>query len=157
VKPKVYLETTIPSLLVARPSPLLRVANVQQVTREWWDARRGKFQLFVSELVLQEAARGDSTFAAERLAVIAQCRILEASAAAQSLTLRLLDSGLIPGKAAADTAHIAIAAAHGLDFLLTWNCRHIANAMTGDRVRALCSRHGFPAPVICTPYELMLP
>ena len=87
MKPKVYLETTIPSLLVARPSPLLRIPNDQQMTREWWDTRRAKFQLFVSELVLQEAAKGDRTFAAQRLAAIAQCRILEATDAARSLTL----------------------------------------------------------------------
>jgi len=155
--PKVYLETTIPSLLVARPSPLLRVANDQQMTREWWDTRRDKFQLFVSELVLQEAARGGRAFAAQRLAAVAQCRIQEATDAAQSLTLELLNSGLIPANAAADAAHIAVAAVQGMDFLLTWNCRHIANAMIVDRVRALCARRGFPAPVICTPYELMLP
>jgi hypothetical protein len=156
VKPKVYLETTIPSLLVARPSRVLRVVNDQQVTREWWEARRGKFQLFVSELVLEEVVRGDRALAAQRLAAIAGCPILEATGAAKSLTLELLDSGLIPTKAAADAAHIAVAAVQGMDFLLTWNCRHIANAMTVDRVRDLCARRGFPAPVICTPYELML-
>jgi hypothetical protein len=157
VKPKVYLETTIPSLLVARPSPLLRVANDQQMTREWWDKRSGKFELFVSELVLQEAAMGDRAFAAQRLAAIAHCRILEATDAARSLTLELLSSGLIPAKAAADAAHIAVAAAQGMDFLLTWNCRHIANALTVERIREVCARRGYPAPVICTPYELMLP
>ncbi len=157
MKPKVYLETTIPSLLVARPSPLLRVANDQQVTREWWDTRRDKFQLFVSELVLEEAARGDRTLAAQRLAAIAHCPVLVATDAARALTLELLSSGLVPAKAAADAAHIAVAAVQGMDFLLTWNCRHIANAMTVDRVRELCARRGFPAPVICTPYELMLP
>ena len=119
--------------------------------------RRGKFQLFISALVLQEAARGDRVFAAQRLAVIAQCRILQATDAAQSLTRELLNSGLIPAKSGADAAHIAIAAVQGVNFLLTWNCRHIANAMTVDRVRDLCARSGFPAPVICTPYELMLP
>jgi hypothetical protein len=156
VKPRVYVETTIPSLLVARPSPLLRVANDQQMTREWWDTRRGKFELFVSELVLEEAARGDRAFAAQRLAAIAHCRILKATDEARSLTLELLDSGLIPAKAAADAAHIAVAAVQGMDFLQTWNCRHIANAMTVDQVRELCALSGFPAPVICTPYELML-
>jgi hypothetical protein len=119
--------------------------------------RRGKFQLFISALVLQEAARGDRVFAAQRLAVIAQCRILQATDAAQSLTRELLGSGLIPAKSGADAAHIAIAAVQGMNFLLTWNCRHTANAMTVDRVRDLCARSGFPAPVICTPYELMLP
>ena len=157
MKPKVYLETTIPSLLVARPSRLLRVASDQQVTLEWWDTRRDKFQLFVSELVLEEAAKGDHAFAAQRLTAIAECPVLEATDAARSLTLELLGSGLIPTKAAADAAHIAVAAVHGMDFLLTWNCRHIANAMTVDRVRGLCDSLGFPAPVICTPYELMLP
>lgn len=115
------------------------------------------FQLFVSELVLEESARGDRALAAQRLAVIAQCQVVEATDAARSLTLELLGSGLIPTKAAVDAAHIALAAVHGMDFLLTWNCRHIANAMTVDRVRDLCARRGFPPPVICTPYELMLP
>jgi len=157
MKPKVYLETTIPSLLVARPSPMLRVANDQQMTREWWETRRGEFQLFVSELVLQESARGDRALAAQRRVIIAPCRVLEATDAARSLTVELLASGLIPAKAAADAVHIAVAAVHGMDFLLTWNCRHIANAMTVDCIRELCGRQGFPAPVICTPYELMLP
>jgi hypothetical protein len=157
MKPKVYLETTIPSLLVARPGRDLIVAADQQTTLEWWDTRRGRFQLFVSELVLEEAAKGDRLLAGRRLAAIAPCGVLKASDAARLLTVQLLASGLIPGKAAADAAHIALAAVHGMDFLLTWNCRHIANAMTVDRVRELCAREGFPAPVICTPYELMLP
>lgn len=157
MKPKVYLETTIPSLLVARPSRDLIMAADQQTTLEWWKTRRGKFQLFVSELVLEESAKGDRALAAQRLATIVQCQVLEATDAARSLTLALLDSGLIPGKAAADAAHIAVAAVHGMDFLLTWNCRHIANAMTVDRVRDLCAQRGFPSPVICTPYELMIP
>jgi hypothetical protein len=157
MKPKVYLETTIPSLLVARPSRDLIQAADQRTTLEWWETRRGKFQLFVSEFVLEESARGDRALAAQRLAAIAQCQVLEATDAARSLTVELIGSGLIPSKAAVDASHIAVAAVHGMDFLLTWNCRHIANALTVDRVRDLCAQRGFPPPVICTPYELMLP
>jgi hypothetical protein len=150
MKPKVYLETTIPSLLVARPSRDLIMAADQQTTLEWWKTRRARFQLFVSELVLEESSKGDRALAAQRLATVAQCQVLKVTETAQSLTMALLASGLIPGKAAVDAAHIAVAAVNGMDFMLTWNCRHIANAMTVDRVR------GFPAPVICTPYELMI-
>ena len=156
MKPKVYLETTIPSLLVARPSRDLIIAADQQTTLEWWKTRRAKFQLFVSELVLEESAKGDRSLAAQRLATIAHCQVLEATDAARSLTLTLLASGLIPGKTAADAAYLAVAAVHGMDFLLTWNCRHIANAMTVDRIREFCAEAGFPAPVFCTPCELML-
>jgi hypothetical protein len=157
MKPTVYIETTIPSLLTAWPSRDLIVAADQQTTRRWWETRRGQFQTFVSEFVLDEAGQGDKEAAAQRLRVLAECELLKATDEVRSLTLALLDAGLIPRKAAADAAHIAVAAVHGMDFLLTWNCRHIANAMIADRVRAVCRERGCKSPIICTPHELMLP
>lgn len=157
MKPKVYLETTIPSLLTAWPSRDLIVAADQQTTRRWWETRRGQFQLFISEFVLDEAGQGDKDAAAQRLQVLAECELLKATEEVRSLTLALLDAGLIPRKAVADAAHIAVAAVHGMDFLLTWNCRPIANAMIGDRVRAVCAQHACKSPTICTPHELMIP
>jgi hypothetical protein len=156
MKPKVYLETTIPSLLTAWPSRDLVIAGQQQVTRDWWGTRRNDFQLFVSELVLEEAGLGDSAAAALRLEAVAGCALLAATKETQELARALLASRLIPPDAAADAAHIAVAAVHGMDFLLTWNCRHIANATLVEPVRAVCLRGGFPAPVICTPVELMI-
>jgi hypothetical protein len=155
VKPQVYIETTIPSVLTAWPNRDLLIAGQQEATREWWDERRSKYELFASVLVMEEAQRGDETAVKDRNGALAECRILTYPAEAEALTEALLASKLIPVKATTDAAHIAIAAVHGMDFLLTWNCRHIANAVIVERLRAICEEEGFPAPVICTPYELM--
>jgi hypothetical protein len=156
LKPKIYLETTIPSLLTARPSRDVLIAGQQQATRDWWDERRQHYQLFVSGLVLAESRRGDVSAAKARDEILAGCKVLEYSEAAQDLAREILAARLLPSKAAVDAAHIAVAAVHGMDFLLTWNCRHIANAAIVDKVRAACADVGYPPPVICTPLELML-
>jgi hypothetical protein len=156
VKPKVYLETTIPSLLTAWPSRDVVIAGQQQATRDWWNDRRHKYRLYVSGLVLAESRRGDASAAKDRDAVLATCDVLEYSQAAQALAARILASRLLPAKATVDAAHIAVASVHGMDFLLTWNCRHIANAAIVEDVRAVCAEAGHAAPVICTPLELMV-
>lgn len=156
MKPKVYLETTIPSLLTAWPSRDLLMAGQQQATRDWWDQRRHRYQLFISGLVLAECRRGDVTAVRSREEVLAGCGVLEFPESAQELARKILASKLLPAKAAVDAAHIAVAAVHQVDFLLTWNCRHIANATIVDEVRAICAAAGYPPPVICTPLELML-
>lgn len=109
----------------------------------------------MSGLVLLESRRGDRAAALARESALAGFPLLEMSGEARQLAQTLLGTRLIPSKAAPDAAHIAIAAVHGMDFLLTWNCRHIANAAIVDRIRAVCSDAGYPAPVICTPFELM--
>ena len=144
LKPKVYLETTIPSFLAAR------------ATRDWWQDRRQRYQLLISGLVLAESRRGDAEAAKEREAILAVCGVLEFDAAAERLARAILNSRLLPAKAAVDAAHIAVAAVHGVDFLLTWNCRHIANAAIVDRVRAVIADAGHVPPVFCTPLELMV-
>ena len=156
VKPKVYLETTIPSLLTAWPSRDVLTAGQQQATRDWWNERRSLYELYASVLVMEESKRGDVLAVAERTKVLHECLVLPFPAEAEQLTGALLASGLIPPKAQADAAHIAIAAVHGMDFLLTWNCRHIANATIVDKLRSICEEEGFEAPIICTPYELMV-
>jgi hypothetical protein len=156
MKPKVYVETTIPSLLTARPSRDVAIAGQQQTTRDWWDERRVRYELFVSVLVMREVERGDATAARERVSKLRECRVLPYPKEAEDLTRALLSSGLIPAKAETDAAHVAIASVHGMDFLLTWNCRHIANAAIVEKLRDICDREGFPAPVICTPHELMV-
>ena len=156
MKPKVYLETTIPSLLTAWPSRDVLIAGQQQATRDWWNERRRRYELFVSVLVMKEAQRGDATAVADRIRALQRCRVLPFPTEAEDLTRALLASRLIPAKAEADAAHIATAAVHGMDFLLTWNCRHIANAAIVEKLRLICEEEGFPAPVICTPHELMV-
>jgi hypothetical protein len=151
----VYLETTIPSYLAARPSRDLVVAAHQQLTLEWWQTRRKAFDLYVSELVLQEASLGDSEVAARRLGYLTDVRSLAITPPAQTLAEALVRSDLLPSNAAADALHIGIAAANGVDYLLTWNIRHLANAATRRRIEEACRAEGLEAPVLCTPEELM--
>ena len=105
--------------------------------------------------MLKEAARGDADAARDRLAALAECRILAATDMAESVTERILSTGLIPARAASDAVHIGYAAAHGMDFLLTWNCRHILNAVIQRRLAGVCLAMGLTLPVLCTPSELM--
>lgn len=156
MKPKVYLETTIPSLLTAWPSRDLIIAADQQVTQEWWRTRRRDFELFVSQVVLDEVAEGDKTAAAARLAEIRGLPILEVNGEVEKVARAVLNSGMIPPKASNDALHLAVAAVHRMHFLLTWNCRHLANAAIGGQLGAACRKAGFEIPVICTPKELML-
>ena len=151
----VYLETTIPSYLAARPSRDLITAAHQQLTLEWWSRRRSAFELYISELVLQEVTLGDADTAQRRLAYLAGIPSLAIAPTAEQFAASLLSSGLVPTNAPADALHIAIAAVHGVDFLLTWNIRHLANAATRRRIDSACRVAGFVPPVLCTPEELM--
>jgi hypothetical protein len=156
VKPKVYLETTIPSLLTAWPSRDLVIAADQQVTKEWWRTRRRDFELFVSQVVLDESSEGDKSAAVARLAEIRGLPVLEVNREVEHVARAFLNSGLIPAKAANDALHLAVAAVHQMHFLLTWNCRHLANAAISGQLGAACRKAGFEMPVICTPKELMI-
>jgi hypothetical protein len=153
VKPRVYIETSVLSYLTSWPSRDLVRAAHQEVTIEWW-AGRERFELFVSEAVLAEAGRGDPSAARQRLAAVEGLPALTATAEAQSLASALLRAAAMPAKAAIDAAHVAIATVHGMNFLLTWNCTHIANAVMRETIEGVCRRAGFRPPVICTPEEL---
>jgi len=149
-----YLETTIPSYVTSRPSRDLIIAGHQQVTKEWWEKRRDAFQIYISQLVIDEAGAGDPGAAQERMQVIKDFSVLDITPEVGLLASGILASGILPRKAATDAAHIAIAAVHGMDFLLTWNCVHIANATIAKAVANTCRQRGFECPVICTPEEL---
>ncbi len=153
MKSSVYVETSVLSYLTALPSRDLIVAAHQRITIEWW-SKRGDFELFLSEAVLAELQRGDPEAVKRRLDAAADLQILSATEQAQRLTSELVATAAVPRKAAIDAAHIAIATVNGLDFLLTWNCRHIANAVMRPRIEAVCRSSGFQPPVICTPEEL---
>ncbi len=155
MNPKVYLETTIVSYLTARPSRDLIIAAHQELTREWWENRRAEFELYASQLVLQEASAGDAEAAKSRLDILAPLPLLITNPAAVTLARSLTTKGPLPKKAGADALHIAIAATNGVDYLLTWNCKHIANAQMYTAVAAKCRAAGFEPPVICTPEELL--
>lgn len=153
-KSTVYLETTIPSFLTARSSNNLILAGEQELTRQWWDSRRDFFTLYVSELVIEEARKGNAEASRKRTEAIAGVSVLEIDEETILLTEKLMKSGVIPEKAAADAGHIAVAARHGVDYLLTWNCRHIANAEIIRRLAAVVEGAGYDLPIICTPAEL---
>ena len=155
MKPKLYVETTIFSYLTSAPSRDLIVAAHQQVTREWWDLRRPDFDLFVSRLVLQEAGAGDLEAAQRRLAALRDISRLALNPEALALARDLVTRGPLPANATEDAMHIAVATVHGMDYLLTWNCRHIANARMRQAVALTCALRGYDPPVICTPEELM--
>jgi hypothetical protein len=155
MKPKVYIETTIPSYLVGRPSRDLVVAGNQELTREWWDERKAAFDLYISQFVLDEAAIGDLKAVRRRMDVLDGLSELVITEEAEQLAGKLIREGIVPVKAATDAAHIAVAAVSRMDYLLTWNCKHIANAEIMKRIYRLCEAEGVSCPVICTPAELM--
>ena len=151
----VYLETTIVSYLVARPNRDLVTTAHQQLTAEWWKERRSRFGLFASELVIREAAAGDQEAARRRLDALGGVPLLALNSDVLLLAKHLVEGGAVPAVAAADAAHIAVATVHGMEFLLTWNCRHIANAEMRERIERACRSRGYEPPVLCTPEELM--
>ena len=155
MKSRLYLETTIPSYLTSRPSRNLIIAGHQEITREWWEKRRDTFQLYISQLVVDEASAGDPVAARERLKALEDLPLLDITPEVMELATGILASGKIPRKAATDAAHIAIATVHGMDFLVTWNCVHIANAAIARSLASICREYECECPVICTPEELM--
>lgn len=151
----VYIETSLVSYLTARPSNnLILMANLE-ITRRWWEDLCGQFTLYISQVVLDEAAQGDPEMALKRLEVLQNLSVLELTEAVQNLGLQFLKRGSLPSKASDDAIHIAAATIHRLDYLLTWNCKHIANAQIQRKLAEICLDFGYRLPTICTPYELM--
>ena len=155
MKRKIYVETSVISYLTALPSNDLRAMANQNSTLEWWQAQSTKFELLISEFVIAEASMGNPEAAQRRLAVVAGIAELEANESVRALGNALIQHHALPAKAEIDAYHVAIAAVHGVDFLLTWNCTHIANAATRPKIESTCRRLGFEPPIICTPLELM--
>ena len=151
----VYIETSIPSYLTARPSRDIRVAAWQQITTQWWDEARADYDLFTSELVMVEASAGNPEAARRRLEALQGIAELPIDQEVQALADRLVSQGGVPAGAEADALHIAVAAVHRMDYLLTWNFRHIDNAATKPIVRSICTDAGYSCPEICAPMELL--
>lgn len=154
MNPVVYVETTVVSYLTARPSREIVRAAQQEITQEWWRSQRGRFDLVASQLVILEAAAGDVQAAEERLKVLRGLRLVEANEAAELLAVALLDAAALPAKASRDALHVAICATNGVDYLLTWNCTHLANAMLREKIESTCVRAGYQPPIIATPEQL---
>ena len=152
--PTLYIETTIPSYLVARASRDPLVLGHQQVTQKWWAQRRAAFDLCISQAVLDEAKRGDTALAMARLALISNLRILPETEEVRDLSDLYYAELRLPARARVDATHLAFAAAHRVDYLMTWNCAHINGAQVRRRLERLNDAIGLPVPTICTPEEL---
>lgn len=155
MKARLYLETTIVSYLVARPSSNVTLAGHQAVTSAWWRRRRKDFDIFISDTVLVEASAGEVAMAKKRIALLNPFGVLATNEAVDDLAEALMHGDPLPFKAERDATHIALSAVHRMHFLLTWNCKHIANARMQGKIAEICSHHGFACPVICTPDELI--
>lgn len=155
MKPSVYLETSIISYLTSQPSKDLVTSANQLVAHEWWNRKRNGFDLYISELVLEEAGRGDVVMARRRLELVADIPLLDVNEDVIVLAEEILRNNILPAKAAADISHIAIAAVHEVDFLLTLHCKHIANAFIYRRIERICRCFGVVAPIFCTPQEMV--
>ena len=151
----VYVETSIISYLCSRPSRDLIVAANQEITREWWDKRRADYDCYISELVMEEISAGDQEAAAKRLHLAGNMLLLAANDAARNLEGQIMRGLDLPRTVAADAAHIAIAVVHGMDYLLTLNCAHIANPHWLHKLRGIVEGQGFGMPEICTSQEIL--
>ena len=154
-KSTLYLETTIPSYYTARMSQNLIVAAHQAITQEWWQQESGKYTVYISEFVLVEALEGDQNAANRRREFLTPFPLLEVTESVFDLTQVFLNTRYFPEKAIRDASHLAIATVHHMEYLLTWNCTHINNAIFKDKLRVISEQHGFRLPMICTPEELM--
>lgn len=150
-----YIETTIPSYYVARMSDSLLQAAKQAATRRWWDGGCSGFDLFTSLETLDEAGKGDPLMAADRLKLLQNIPLLPFPDEGLELAQSLVVSGIVPQKAASDALHIAVASVHCIDYLVTWNFKHIANPFIRDRLRLAVANAGFELPLMCSPDELL--
>jgi len=157
VKAATYLDSNVISYLTAWPSRDVVSLAHQQLTREWWDRQRQGFDLHISELVVFEIGRGDANAARARLEFVRDLPVLRITAEARALADRIFRATTLPDKAASDALHVALAAVNGMDFLLTWNCTHIANGVVLKIVNVVCRDNGYEPPIVCTPEELLAP
>ena len=153
--PSVYLETTIPSYLAAHPSRDLIMAAHQQITHDWWLNAKDRFDLYISDAVLNEIRGGDHDAAARRLAIVNGLPVLQLSDDVRNLVHEYDQRLGLVGRARADLPHFAFAVAYQMDYLVTWNCRHIAN---GEVIRRLLDANAElqrPTPLLVTPEEIL--
>ena len=155
MKPRVYVETSVVSYLTGRLSQNVSVLANQFATRDWWRDAMARFELVVSPVVVAEAGVGDPQAARDRLSALASLVSIHPSDSSEVLGQQLIDAHALPANAALDATHIAIAVVNGVEYLATWNFRHIANPANASRIDQVCRDAGFRPPIICTPRQLM--
>jgi hypothetical protein len=154
-KPRLYLETTIPSYLVARPSRDLVISARQQLTRDWWDTQRQDYEIFIAQPVLDEVSRGDAAYAADRRKLLETFASLAMTPEVEDLARQLKAALNLPERATVDSLHLAVATVYQMEYLLTWNLAHLANAHVRRNLERFSMRSGLVVPTICTPEDLI--
>nr|VFK68790.1 MAG: PIN domain [Candidatus Kentron sp. UNK]VFK73726.1 MAG: PIN domain [Candidatus Kentron sp. UNK] len=150
----VYIETSVVSYCAARPSTHIITAAKQAITRTWWEQESPRFSLYISTVVEREASRGDPGAARKRIELIHHLPLLAITAEVEELALHLVEKHLLPTHSEEDALHIAIASVHGMNYLLTWNFKHINNAETKAAIASNVQNAGYRCPIICSPEEL---
>jgi hypothetical protein len=151
---KVYIESSVISYITAKPSRDLIVLARQALTIEWWESKRNKYEICISELVLQEIASGDPVAAQKRIDVVSDVQNLEITLAAKELANILISEGAVPKNSLEDALHISTVAVQGVEYLLTWNFKHINNASTRSKITHVIENFGYISPILCSPEEL---
>jgi hypothetical protein len=151
----VYIETSFISYLCSQTSRDLVLAGRQQQTNDWWNTRSKKFEIFISELVIREASEGDKNAAAERMKLLHKLGLLDLNEESYKLAEYLIAEDAIPKQYPEDALHVSVSAVHGIDYLLTWNFKHINNAFRRTQIERCIRKYGYECPIICTPEELM--
>jgi len=151
----VYIETSIVSYLRQRPSSQVVAAARQLLTHKWWQTERGRYELVVSQYVVDEVSAGASTLAGDRLRALDGIPVLPHAPEVVSIAEEIMSRAILPHRAQVDALHIAAVAHHRIQYLLTWNCRHIANAKILPRIHGVLIDLGIPIPIICTPEEML--
>lgn len=145
-----YIETTIPSYYTARNARAILQASRQIATREWWDGGCSGFELVTSTETLNEAGEGAPDMAIQRLVMLRDIRVIPVTIDVANLARLLVASGLVPDIASPDAVHIALASVHQIDYLVTWNFKHIANPYIRERMRVKIDDSGHRMPVMCS-------
>ncbi len=153
--PRVYIETSIVSYLRQRPSAQVVAAARQILTQRWWDNERTNYELLTSQYVIDEAADGDPKLAQARLESLDDIPLLQLGPEIDAVAAEIMSRAILPLKAQVDALHIATAAHHRIDYLLTWNCTHIANARILPRIQRVLADLKCWVPIICTPEEML--
>lgn len=155
MKETVYLETSVLSYYTARPSRDVVVIAHQEITRQWWEKALNEYEIFISQAVIDEASDGDPGASEERLKAMRDFQYLEINSKVGEMTEIYIAELKIPPKAVGDAVHIAIASIHEIDYLVTWNCSHIANGVIIKKLAEINTNYGVHTPVLCTPEELL--
>jgi hypothetical protein len=151
----IYIETTVVSYLVANPGQDAILAAHQQLTRQWWQDERQRYQCVTSREVLREAGMGDAEMSRRRAEALAGLTVLNVGDSARKLARAIMAEKILPPAAVSDAVHAVVASQHQVNILLTWNCRHLANPHSLGKLREFMARHGLALPEICTPIELV--